>query len=699
MSGADLQLRIPRDGTADLHLGAGVAEAAVIDTELLLDEIAVDALLAPVYIVDADVLLDEITADSSARYLINVWRGPSATSRAVHQDGSRCETHAGSPWQDGARRRPSRGEQWGLAAALPSTTGAPWQESARLRSAGTDRWECATPHHGRSGGAWAVPPRQSRASSDTWQTGRQVQDSRAGTYRHPPRQQTRPALPWGIGEARSLLAALGYVMYRAPHRQSRRIPWDVAGRVEALWPRPDIWIPPEPEPEPYRPTPDLDLRCQRDGTANLPIGRVCVNLPQGDHTIPIRRVYLMIHDIEVVRLPDRTPIHASRLNISLDADAWAWQWSGNLLGAAALEAVQPDQDGQPVTLEATIDGYTWHLLVEDWTEDREFGRRGVSVKGRGLTGWLGQPYELPASGESAAIATAQQLAAAHLPIGEGWSIDWQAPDWLVPAGAWSWQGKTPAQAIHEIAQAAGYVVRPAMSSRVLRIQPRYPVLPWDYDSATPALVVPDAAIMRLERRQAVATQANAVYVHGGEVGGVLARVRRTASAGDRVAPTASHPLITHADAARALGSRLLAGQHQQPEVRSLTLPVDGSTFPLGQVGDLLRATIGGASHHGIINAVQVEAQRGNGGVTVRQTLTLGEDTPNQWARFRRLLPGDPLLMGTVEQQHVDGTATVLLVGGGSVRVRGEAADGSTVYVRGGRIEGPAPSLSQVEIEV
>lgn len=697
MSSADLQLRIPRDGTADLKLGADVAGAAVIDSEITLAELAVDALLGPLYLIEADVTLEEVGTDTAALYLVDVWRGPQSTARATHQDGARCESHAGSAWQDGTRHRPSRGDNWQPAAPMQAGTGAPWQQSARRRSSGTDRWESATAHQRSSGGAWAVPPRQNQARSEAWQIGRPLGDTRGSTYRHPPRQQTRATLPWGIGEPHALLAALGYNMQPRRHRHDRRIPWEVAGRVEALWPRPDIWIPPEPEP--YRPTPDLDLRCQRDGTANLPIGRVCVNLPQGDHTIPIRRVYLMIHDIEVVRLPDRTPIHASRLNISLDADAWAWQWSGALLGSAALEAVQPDQDGQPVTLEATIDGYTWHLLVEDWTEDREFGRRGVSVKGRGLTGWLGQPYELPASGESAAIATAQQLAAAHLPIGEGWSIDWQAPDWLVPAGAWSWQGKTPAQAIHEIAQAAGYVVRPAPGSRVLRVQPRYPVLPWDYGTATPALVVPDAAIRRLERRQAVTTQANAVYVHGGAVGGVLARVKRTLSAGDRVAPTASHPLITHADAARALGSRLLAGQHRQPELRSLTLPLDGSTFPLGQIGDLLRATVGNDTHHGIINAASVVVERSTRGVTVRQTLTLGEDTPNQWARFRRLLPGDPLLMGTVEQQHLDGTATVLLVGGGSVRVRGEAAAESAVYIRSGRIEGPAPSLSQVEIEV
>ena len=53
------------------------------------------------------------------------------------------------------------------------------------------------------------------------------------------------------------------------------------------------------------------------------------------------------------------------------------------------------------------------------------------------------------------------------------------------------------------------------------------------------------------------------------------------------------------------------------------------------------------AHHGIINAVGLEVSMSDRAVTVLQTLTIGETTPNAWARFKRLLPGDPLLVGTV----------------------------------------------------
>lgn len=73
---------------------------------------------------------------------------------------------------------------------------------------------------------------------------------------------------------------------------------------------------------------------------------------------------------------------------------------------------------------------------------------------------------------------------------------------------------------------------------------------------------------------------------------------------------------------------------------------------------------------------------------------------NLWKRFQDLIPHDPLLVGTVLAHHADGTSTVELLGGGTLRVRGQdVAIGTAAWVRAGVIEGEAPTLSQVEIEV
>lgn len=71
---------------------------------------------------------------------------------------------------------------------------------------------------------------------------------------------------------------------------------------------------------------------------------------------------------------------------------------------------------------------------------------------------------------------------------------------------------------------------------------------------------------------------------------------------------------------------------------------------------------------------------------------------NLYAEFRRLIPDAPLLVGTVVATFVGGS-TVALLGGGTLRVRGDAAVDDRVFVRDGVIESLAPDLTLVEIEV
>lgn len=71
---------------------------------------------------------------------------------------------------------------------------------------------------------------------------------------------------------------------------------------------------------------------------------------------------------------------------------------------------------------------------------------------------------------------------------------------------------------------------------------------------------------------------------------------------------------------------------------------------------------------------------------------------NPYKALRALLPDAPLLAGTVTA-YSSGVATVTLPGGGTVNARGEATVGQRVFVRDGAIDGPAPELVQLVIEV
>ena len=72
--------------------------------------------------------------------------------------------------------------------------------------------------------------------------------------------------------------------------------------------------------------------------------------------------------------------------------------------------------------------------------------------------------------------------------------------------------------------------------------------------------------------------------------------------------------------------------------------------------------------------------------------------PNVYKHLIDILPQRPLLVGTVTALDGD-VRIVTLPGGAIVRARGDAALADRVFLRDGVIEGPAPALTAINIEV
>jgi hypothetical protein len=72
--------------------------------------------------------------------------------------------------------------------------------------------------------------------------------------------------------------------------------------------------------------------------------------------------------------------------------------------------------------------------------------------------------------------------------------------------------------------------------------------------------------------------------------------------------------------------------------------------------------------------------------------------PNFYQMFKSLLPDAPLLVGVVLAVETGG-CVVSLPDGGVVFGRGSATIGQSVFLRDGVIEGIAPNLTVVDIEV
>jgi hypothetical protein len=71
---------------------------------------------------------------------------------------------------------------------------------------------------------------------------------------------------------------------------------------------------------------------------------------------------------------------------------------------------------------------------------------------------------------------------------------------------------------------------------------------------------------------------------------------------------------------------------------------------------------------------------------------------NLFTRFLKLLPQAPLRVGDVVAVD-NGVATIEEPGGAQSTARGDVTLGDRVFFRDGAIEGPAPNLTLVEIDV
>lgn len=385
------------------------------------------------------------------------------------------------------------------------------------------------------------------------------------------------------------------------------------------------WYPPEPpEPEPcYDPSTDLVFDLRWVASADLLFACDYTEDPEQPGAlivVPTRDVYMTLNAVTLKRLSDNLILPAQGIELSIDADSYTWGWSASFAGAeevALVETALAPDTGDPVEVELSINGQAIRLLTDPISRDRRFARKTLRVPGRGLAAELDAPSAPQMVFSQASDRTAAQLAEEALQVngvGIGWGVDWQLTDWYVPGGNWSHQG-THISAVMEIAAAAGGYVQPHMTSRTLRILPRYPAAPWDWPDMEPDIELPVAPVT-VEGIEWVRMPAyNRVYVFQ-EGGSVRGRVTRAGTDGATEAPQIAHPLITAGDAVLQAGTAALSNTGKQAMV-SLRLPVleeTGLILP----GKLVRYVDGSKTRLGLVRSTSVSWER----PVLRQTIKL-----------------------------------------------------------------------------
>ncbi|WP_115075755.1 hypothetical protein [Ralstonia mannitolilytica] len=384
------------------------------------------------------------------------------------------------------------------------------------------------------------------------------------------------------------------------------------GRFQEAVPPPpgiSVWVVPEPPaPQPCY-TPNAHLLFAALAPADGHLLFVCENHteppPSGEPVVvPVRRVYFVINNVTLHRLPDGLPVPVFSLSLSLDAASWTWGFDAQL-PAKAESLVAPGTASGPVELVASVNGTAFRVLAENISRERTFGDASIRVSGRGRNAVLAAPYAPVMTFSNAEARTARQLMDDVLTLNGiplGWTVDWGLTDWNVPAGVFARQG-TWIEALTSIASAVGGYLIPHPSDQSIRVRHRYPVAPWDWAAVTPDFVLPLDAVARESLRWLEKPAYNRVFVSGQDVG-VLGQVTRAGSAGDVLAPMVVDSLITEAAAARQRGIAVLADTGQQIEV-SLRLPVLAETGII-EPGAFVEYQDGSVTRLGLVRSTQVE---------------------------------------------------------------------------------------------
>lgn len=329
---------------------------------------------------------------------------------------------------------------------------------------------------------------------------------------------------------------------------------------------------------------------------------------------------MVVNSVSLVRLPSGVDLPAYAFSMTLDSGSWTWSWSATLDKSAEPHVVR-EPGAPPVEVLAELNGEPYRLMIDRVGRSKEFPAGRITVRGRGRAAELDAPWAPVMSFGNSAIRTAQQLTSDVLmfngvPI--GWDIDWGVEDWLVPAGAWQFQGAYIA-AVNDIAGAVGGYVQPHPTDKVLRVLPMYPAAPWEWGDLTPDVLLPASAV-RVEETEWIDKPAyNGVFV-GGVAAGVFGPVTRNGTDGTLLAPQVTHALITDEVAHRQRGLAVLSdtGSQVMVQLTLQVLPETGIIMPgtlLEYVSDdgpavgLSRSTAVNWSRPRLRQTIEVETHR------------------------------------------------------------------------------------------
>lgn len=334
---------------------------------------------------------------------------------------------------------------------------------------------------------------------------------------------------------------------------------------------------------------------------------------------PDNIVWIIMNDAFLLRTSDNRAVDVYSMSVKADIESWCWTFEASI-PAHSLPLVSPENG--PVECIATINGYSWLVMIERWSESRTFARGEYTISGRSVSAELAQPYAPIITGLNEAEMTSVQIVNERLE-NTGWTADFSAfESWLIGVGALSYSNSSALKVIQAVAEATGGRVQTHREQRKLMVIPRLHSLPWKWFEATPNLGISEYVVRQLGREFLPGVAYNAVFVSG-EHQGVLCKVYRRDRVGEeKSAPMVTNALITDVKPAEAMG-RMILGRSGNWSRETLELPLTrpGELPGLLEIGMLVSMTEAHDVWRGQVTGVSVSVQwQGRGGLVVSQRI-------------------------------------------------------------------------------
>ena len=144
-------------------------------------------------------------------------------------------------------------------------------------------------------------------------------------------------------------------------------------------------------------------------------------------------------------------------------------------------------------LKITVNGYDFFVFIEKPSTNRRFNYQSYSASGRSRFSELSAPTARTSSHTNQTTKTLLGLMSEIVEY-SGWSIFSQIIDYPVQALAFSYSGKTPAEALVMCASAIGARLNIDDANKKIEVLPYWPVMPWDTDSAICDVIINDSLI-------------------------------------------------------------------------------------------------------------------------------------------------------------------------------------------------------------